>query len=112
MTANITLNRMSVNVGETVNDTADIEGLLKGSELATGTPLVIQDKGSGNLTISNKAVNTVTQIVEGRSVVEGEGIDYTITGFVTGVYRLKITFSTDADPAATRVSYTEYEVCG
>ena len=111
MTANITLNRMSVNVGETVNDTADIEGLLKGSELATGTPLVIEVNTS-DLTITNKAVNTVTKTVEGRSVVVGEGIDYTITGFVTGVYRLKITFSTDADPAATRVCYTEYEVCG
>ena len=111
MTANVTLKRMQVNVGEGFNDTIDIEGLLKGSELATGTPLVIEVNTS-DLTITNKAVNTANQTVEGRTVLPGEGIDFTISGFVSGEYRLKITITTDATPPATRIGYPEYEVCG
>lgn len=111
MTANVTLKRMSVNVGEDFNDTVDIEGLLKGTELATGTPLVVEVNTS-DLAISNKAINTAEQTVEGRPVAIGEGVDFTISGFVTGVYRLKITITTNASDPATRIGYVEYEVCG
>lgn len=111
MTTNVTLRRMPVNVGEGFNDTVDIEGLLKGSELATGTPLVVE-VNTTDLSITNKAVNTVEQTVEGRTVAIGEGIDYTISGFVKGIYRLKITLITTATPVATRIGFAEYEVCG
>ena len=113
MTANVTLKRMPVNVGETFHDTIDIEGLLKGSELAddTVTPLVVE-VNTTDLTITNKAINTTNQTVEGRTVLPGEGVDFTISGFVTGLYRLKITITTDASPAATRIGFAEYEVCG
>ena len=107
MTANIAPIRMGVNIGEIINETIDIEGLLKGTELANGTPTVTESRG---LTITNEAVNTTTQVVQGRDVLVGEGIDYTISGFSSGLYVVDITFDTDA--SATRVCRVEYQVCG
>lgn len=109
MTANVSTRRMAVNAGETINETVDVEGLLKGTELATGTPVVVEIN-TADLTITNKAVNTANQTVDGRTVLPGEGIDYTITGFVSGIYKISITFSTDSTPAATRSCQAQYAV--
>ncbi len=99
---------MPVNAGETINDTIDFEGLLKGDELATGTPVVTFNPAG--LTISLIAVNTANQVVEGRIVLPGEGVDYRITGFVTGLYKVEITITTDA--SSVRIGEAWYEVCG
>ena len=117
MTTNVSPIVTSVNVGEILNDTIDIEGLLKGTELASMTPAspvvaptAIEPRG--DLTIASVVVNTAEQTVEGRPVAVGEGIDYTISGFVSGVYTVKIIFWTSATVAAKRISFAKYEVCG
>ena len=118
MTTNVTLKTMPVNVGEVINDTIDIEGLLKGTELATETPAspgvapTAVEVNTGDLAIVNVAVNTAEQTVDGRTVALGEGIDYTISGFVKGIYTVKITLWTSATVAAKRIGFAKYEVCG
>ena len=123
MTTNVTLKAMIVNLdvngnSEVINETIDIAGLLKGTELATETPAspgvspTAVEVNTSELTIANVAVNTAEQTVDGRTVAVGKGIDYTISGFVSGKYTVEIVLWTSATVAAKRVCFAKYEVCG
>ena len=110
MTANVVLAIMDVRVGEELNPIVDIRGLLSNGELATGTPTIIERNARITGDLSNKAINTVDKTVDGVTLVAGEGVQYTIKGFVKGRYNIDITFSTTATPAAVRKGTVIYVV--
>ena len=110
MTANVVLGIMDVRVGEELNPIVDIRGLLSNGELATGVPTIVERNGRLTSDISNKAINTEDKTVDGVTLVAGEGVQYTIKGFLTDRYNIDITFSTDATPPAVRKGTVIYVV--
>lgn len=115
MSANTATIRRTVRTGEEINEAVDIKGLLDldstgaSSEKATGTP-TITERNTSALTITNKAVNTANKVIEGKTRVAGEAIQFTVTGFVKGIYKIDISFVTDATPPQKRKCTVEYEV--
>jgi len=95
-------------VGETNNFAVSFAGVLDDGELLTGTPTVAEQTTS-DLTIGNEAVSTTALIINDRSVPIGEAVQFNASGQVAGKsYQIKITVSTDATPAQTKVKYIEF----
>ena len=113
MTANVVLGIMDVRVGEELNPIVDIRGLLSNDELATDTPttvVIVERNARLTSDISNKAINTEDKTVDGVTLVAGEGVQYTIKGFLSDRYNIDITFSTNATPPAVRKGTVIYVV--
>lgn len=86
---------------EARNFAVDLKSELDSGELLTGTPTVTEET-TGDLTIGNKAVNTSTIVINGRSAVAGEAVQFNVSGQQDGTaYRLLISVGTDATPAQT-----------
>lgn len=95
--------RRTVSVGDVEMLAIDCYVWLDPGELLTGTP-TITEVGSADLTISNVAVNTTTIVINSRTAAIGQAVQAKIIGWVADEqYRLRITTSTDATPARTKV---------
>ena len=96
--------RQTCRVGEIRTPAVSFVDVLESGELLTGTPLVVEVT-SLDLALANKAVNTATLTINGKSVVAGQAVQFKMSGQLaaTREYTIKVTASTDADPAQTFV---------
>lgn len=96
--------RWTVRVGETRTPAVSFVGVLEPGEVLTGTPLVVEVSTSG-LTLTNKAVNTVELVINGKTVAIGQAVQFKMSGqlVANSPYMIKVTASTDASPAQTFV---------
>jgi len=99
--------RHTVVVGETRTAHVSFSNLLNSGELLTGAATVAED-GSSDLTITNNAVTTAVQEIDGVDVPAGEAVGFSFSGQSAGTeYSIKITVSSDASPAQTFVRYVK-----
>ncbi len=95
---------------DTTSDLAD--GKLNNGELFTGTPTVdVYSKtpsSASDPTLGSKAFNTEVLFANGRAIVIGEAIQFTVTGGTSGAtYVMKLSGGTDSSPSQTLESYPE-----
>lgn len=111
MTKNVAPEVHELAVGETRNGAYSFKGELDSGELLTGTPLVIDNDATGDLTITNKAVNTKALVISNdQNVLVGQAVQYSVSGHLVGKeYKLKITATTDATPAQTLIEYAIFK---
>lgn len=96
--------------GETRNGKVSFVDLLDSGESLTGTPTVVEVTTS-ELTISNAAVNTAEETINGETVAIGKAVLFKVTDGGSGdlaTYTLRITVSTDATPAQTFERYVRF----
>jgi hypothetical protein len=81
----------------------DMTPRLYDGELLTGTPAVADEGSTGELTISNKQVNSVAYDDDGETVAVGKAVQFTLTTSATSstTYTLTILTSTDGTPTQT-----------
>lgn len=74
-------------------------------ELLTGTPTVTEVTTSA-LTLSNKIVNTSTYVEadSGQTVAVGAAVQFAVSTSTAGLYRVRVTATTDATLARTKVA--------
>ncbi len=98
-------------VGETNTHSVSFVGLLDSGELLTGTPVVVEQTTT-DLTITNKVVNTAALTINDISVAVGMAVQFKVVGHLVAntPYTVKITASTDATPAQTKVRYVKFKV--
>lgn len=90
-------------VSELVNAAVDMRGLLDTGELLTGTPTVVEVTTT-DLTLTSKAINSSAVVVNGESCAAGQAVTFRVAGGVAGSqYTIRITASTNATPAQTRI---------
>lgn len=93
--------RRTKTVGETRNLAVSFVDVLDASELLTGTPTVVEVTTS-DLTITNKAVNNASMVVNGETCLAGQVVTCTVAGGVAGTdYQIRITVGTNASNAQT-----------
>lgn len=81
----------------------DFTDYLDSGELLTGTPTVAEVTSS-DLTLGNKAVSTASLTILGNTVVTGAAVQFSIQGQQSGLdYRVRVTATTDATVARTKV---------
>lgn len=87
-------------VGDERNVSLNFEPMLDAGELLTGSPIVVEQTTS-DLTLSNKAVNTVALVIDDVDVAIGEAVQYHMSGQVVAnsPYTVLATATTDATPA-------------
>ena len=109
MGANTAPERPTLAVGETRNFAVSFVNILDSGESLTGTPTVAEETTT-DLTLSNKAVNTVALTINGKTVAVGKAVQFRASGFkVSGSpYIIKITVGTTASPAQTLVKYVKF----
>lgn len=84
---------------------------LNSGELLTGTPTVVEVTTS-DLTLGNKIVSTTayTDKETNESVAAGQAVQFTVTTATAGLYRIRVTATTDSTPARTIVRDAMLEV--
>jgi hypothetical protein len=94
--------RQTCRVGEARTPAVSFVGVLESGELLTGTPTVVEVTTS-DLTITNEVVNTAAITINSKSVAIGQAVQFKVTGqaAASSPYTLRVTASTDADPAQT-----------
>ena len=93
----------SISEGDTDVASIDYTPYLDADELLTGTPTAAEQTTS-DLTLSNVAVSTAVTEIMGTNVVIGKAVQFSVTGQQSGTrYRIRITASTDASIARTKV---------
>lgn len=91
-----------ISVGDTDVVSVDLQDYLDSGETFTGSTPTIVEVTTTDLTLSNKAVNTSTLIVDGRSVGIGQAIQCKVSGQLAGrTYRLQFTCATTASRTIT-----------
>ena len=95
-------------VGGVLLGSVSYAGTLDSGELLTGTVTIIEVTSadgavvSGDLTISNAAVNTAALVINNKSVAIGQAVQYKVIGQQAGEsYILRIVVATDSSPAQT-----------
>ena len=87
----------------------DFGAVLDSGELLTGTPTVTE--ATGGVTLGSKAVNTGSITVNGRTVITGQAVQFTITGGTAGTeYTVVVTCGTNATPAQTLIEVLRFKV--
>lgn len=93
--------RRTKTVGETRNVAVSFVDVLDAGELLTGTPTVVEVTTS-DLTLTNKAVNGSSLVVNGETCLAGQVVTFTVAGGVAGTaYEIRITAGTNAANAQT-----------
>ncbi len=93
--------RRTKTVGETRNVAVSFVGVLDSGELLTGTPAVVEVT-SADLTLTNKAVNGSSLVVNGETCLAGQVVTFTVAGGVADTdYQIRITATTNASNAQT-----------
>lgn len=101
--------------GETRNFATSFADELDSGESLTGTPTV-EEQTTSDLTIENKAVNTVALTINGKTVAVGAAVQCKVSGqqaagsAATGSYTIKITVGTDATPPQTLIGFVHFDV--
>ena len=91
-------------VSEKINVAVDCSGILDVGELLTGTPIV-EEVGTNDLTLDDKALNTAVLTVNGEGVAVGQAVQFSVAAGVADTdYIIRITVATDATPAQTRLT--------
>ena len=87
--------------GSQVIVTYDMTPRLQSGELLTGTPTVTDSDSTGDLTISNKQINTVADAENDIEI--GKAVQFMISTSATSCkdYELDISVDTDSTPAQT-----------
>ncbi len=91
----------AISVGAKRMASIDLTKDLDDSELATGTPTVVE-VGTAALSLANKAVNSAEIEIKGKAVAIGKAVQFTVdaASAVKGVtYMLLLTVGTNSDPA-------------
>lgn len=96
--------------GDEQNGAVSFAKQLKTGELLTGTPTVEEEAGAGDLVISNVALNTDAEEINGVEVPAYEAVLFHVTSQSAGEYALKLTVTTDSTPARTLVRYVKFHV--
>lgn len=95
--------RHTKSVSEVANVAIDLRGLLDSGELFQGTP-TITEVTTTDLTLSNKAINGSSLVINGQTCVAGQAVTFRVSGGVAGSeYAINITATTNATPAQTRL---------
>jgi len=95
--------------GETRNVAVDFTAKLDSGELLTGTPTVTD--ASGDLTITNKAVNAEQLTINNKTVAVGKAVQFQVSGGSVGNnYPIVISVGTDSTPAQTLVEIVTIRV--
>lgn len=96
--------------GETEVVAIDYTDHLGSEELLTGSPTATL-VGSGDLVTSEVGVNAATMTILSRDVVAGKAVKFKVKSQVAGHhYVIKVTVSTDSNPARTIVREIELRV--
>jgi hypothetical protein len=97
--------------GNTDLHAVSLVGQLDSGELVASVDSVVEVTTT-DLTISNKAVNTVELTINSKTVAIGQAVQFkVIDAVVSGSpYRLKITYTTDSTPAQTKNVYVFFHV--
>ena len=101
----ITLDQQYViSVGDTDVVSINYTDYLDSGELLTGTPTVTEVTTAA-LTLSNKIVNTstYTEADSGDTVAVGKAVQFAVTTNTAGLYRVRVTCTTDATLTRTKV---------
>lgn len=100
-------------VGETNNVSVSFADVLDEGELIAGTPVVIELTTS-DLTIENKRVNTAAVVMGEQTIAIGKAVQFSVSGQGTAntPYTIKITATTDSDPAQVKVRGINFTVEG
>lgn len=88
----------TIQIDEVRNVAVDFRSVLDTDEEFTGTPTITTAAG---LTLTNKAVTSVTKTINGEDVPSGKAITFTATGVTADDYTIEIECDTDATPAQT-----------
>ena len=93
-----------ISTGDTDVISINYTDYLDSGELLTGTPTVVEVTTSA-LTLSNKAINTATYVEAdtGNTVAISKAVQFKISCTTAGVYRIRVTVSTNATVARTKV---------
>lgn len=95
--------RPRISAGDTDVAAIDFTPYLDSGELLTGTPTVVEVT-STDLTLANKAVSTAALTIDGNSVAAGAAVQFKVSGQVASkTYRIRVTATTDATIARTKV---------
>ena len=88
--------RGEMSAGGTDDVAISFAGKLRGSELLTGTPTVVE-VGSSDLTLSNKAISTAVLTILGESTAVGAAVQFRVvaSSALRGEYEILATASTD-----------------
>ena len=81
----------------------DMSPRLDTAELLTGTPSVADEDATGDLTISNRQVNSVAYTEDEETVAIGKAIQFSLSSSATEetTYTLTLTVTTDGTPTQT-----------
>ena len=111
MSLNVAPQTPSAAPGSVDNHAVSFAAVLDEGELLTGTPTV-EEVTTSDLTITNKALNTVALTINNQSVAIGMAVQFRVSGqLVTGSpYTIKITVGTDSTPAQTKVKWIKFVV--
>ncbi len=98
-------------VGETNNMSVSLADVLDEGELLTGTPTIVEITTT-DLTFANQRVNTEVLIMGDHIVAIGKAVQFKMSGqlVANSPYTVKITVSTDADPAQIKVRGIDFTV--
>lgn len=98
-------------VGDVSNLAYSFASQLDSGELLTGTPAVVEQTTS-DLAFANIAVNSAELTINDKTVAIGMAVQCKVSGQLVAntPYTLKVTVTTDATPAQTKVRYCEFRV--
>lgn len=92
-----------ISVGSTRLVAIGFTDWLDAGVLLTGTPTIVE-VGTTDLTITNKAINTGTIVVDDITCLAGQAVQFLVTGAVAGTtYTIKVIVGTTSMPAETEV---------
>lgn len=99
--------------GEVNNFAVSFADILDDDESLTGTPTV-EEVTTSDLTIGDslKQVNTSVLVINEKSVAIGKAVQFDVSGQLVdnSPYTIKITVTTDATPAQTKIRYVRFSV--
>lgn len=105
----------SVDFGDSAASSDLIDGKLDIGELLTGTLTAVVHAISPTtataLTLANKAVSTVSIVINGRTAIAGEAGQFSATGGSAGsLQTIRLSAASDATPAQTLEGYVKIRV--
>lgn len=92
-----------VPLGSTHVVSFDMTPRLYSGELLAGTPSVTDEDATGDLTMSNKQVNSVAYDDDGETVAVGKAVQFSLSSSATEAttYTLNLLVTTDGTPTQT-----------
>ena len=100
--------RYTFSVGDSREPAIDFTDELKSGETLTGTPTVTE--ATGNLTLSNKAVNVATYVDAntGATVAVGKAVQFDMTTSTAGTYEVSVKATGDDGTIINYIAVYEF----